>query len=92
MARLPAPVIVIPGITATYLRDEYTLPPEAVWTVIKKDFARITLHPDDLRYEATEPARVMPDQIYEIAYGELVKELRYNLAVAPDVPVPVYLF
>lgn len=92
MARLPAPVIVIPGITATYLRDEYTLPPEAVWTVMRKDFARITLHPDDLRYEATEPARVMPDQIYEIAYGELVKELRYNLAVAPDVPVPVYLF
>ena len=92
MARLPSPVIVIPGITATYLRDEYTLPPEAVWTVIRKDYARITLHPDDLRYEATEPARVMPDQIYEISYGELVKELRYNLALAPDVPVPVYLF
>lgn len=92
MARLPAPVIVFRGITATYLRDEYTLPPEAVWTVVRKDFARITLHPDDLRYEAAEPARVTPDQIYEISYGELVKELRYNLAAAPDAPVPVYLF
>jgi len=38
------PVIVVPGITATFLRDEYPLPPDNIWKVIKKDFDRIVLH------------------------------------------------
>ena len=49
---LPYPVIVVPGITATYLKDEYQLPPEYVWTVMTKKFERLALHPNDLRYEA----------------------------------------
>lgn len=92
MAALPAPVIVIPGITATYLRDEYPLPPELVWTVMTNNFDRSMLHPDNPRYEAAEPARVAPGQVYEFAYKELISELRYNLAESPDRPVPVYPF
>jgi pimeloyl-ACP methyl ester carboxylesterase len=86
------PVILVPGITATYLRDEYPLPPEDIWKVIKKKYDRIALHPNDLRYEAREPARVVPGQIYEIAYEEIIEELRYNLSTKEDEPVPVYPF
>lgn len=86
------PVIVVPGITATYLRDFYPLPPETVWAVISKDFDRAKLHPDDLRFEAREPAALRPDQLYEIAYDELIEELRYNLSAREDEPVPVFPF
>lgn len=86
------PVIAVPGITATYLRDEYPLPPEDIWKVIRKQFERIALHPNDLRYEAQEPARVKPGQVFQIAYEELIEELRYNLATREDEPVPVYPF
>ena len=89
---LPYPVIVVPGITATYLHDEYPLPPEDIWKVIKTDFERFALHPDNLSYEAMEPSRVRPGQIFEIAYKELIEELRYNLASREDQPVPVYPF
>lgn len=89
---LAHPVIVVPGITATYLYDEYLLPPEDIWKVIKKQYERIALHPNDLRYEALEPARVKPGQIFEIAYEELIEELRYNLASRESEPVPVYPF
>lgn len=88
----PSPVIVVPGITATYLRDFYPLPPETIWALIGKDYAHTQLHPDDLRFEAREPASIRTDQIYEIAYRELVEELRFNLADSPDAPVPVYPF
>ena len=91
--KLPYPVIVVPGITATYLRDLYPLSPETVWAVIKKQYDRISLHPADLRYEAQQPANIQPDQIYEIAYKELVGELRKELTdVAGNKEVPVYPF
>ena len=86
------PTIVVPGITASYLKDEYSISPEFVWTILKKDYERIILHPDDLRYEANEPARIQPDQLFEIAYQELIEELRYNLKEKEDQPVPVYPF
>lgn len=90
---LPDPVIFVPGITATYLTDEYPLPPETVWTgVVRKDFERISLHPDDLRYEAQEPARISPGQLNKIAYGEIIEELRHDLSTRKDRPVPVYPF
>jgi pimeloyl-ACP methyl ester carboxylesterase len=91
MAIIP-PVIVIPGVTATYLRDEYPLPPEVVWSVLQRDYARLSLHPDNTRYEAQEPARVQPGHIFEVAYKELVEELRYNLRQREDQPVPVFPF
>src|SRR3990167_546593 len=89
---LPYPVIVVPGITATYLKDDYQLPHEYVWTAMTKKFERLALHPNDLRYEAVEPARLRSDQLYEIAYKELLEELRYNLSSREDEPVPVYPF
>jgi pimeloyl-ACP methyl ester carboxylesterase len=89
---LPYPVIVIPGITATYLKNEYDLPPEYVWTVMTKKYERLALHPNDLRYEVSEPARLKPDQLYEIAYKELIEELRYNLRSEEDKQVPVFPF
>ncbi len=89
---LPDPVIVIPGITATYLRDEYPVDHDFIWKVIKKDFQRAALHPDDLRYEAIEPARVVPGQIFEITYNEMIEELRYNLKEREEEDVPVYPF
>jgi pimeloyl-ACP methyl ester carboxylesterase len=92
MGKIPNPVIVVPGITATYLKDQYPLPPELVWSVLTKEYERTTLHPDDLRYESKEPARVVPDQVFEVAYKELIAELRYNLAAKPEQPVPVFPF
>ncbi|MGD0886223.1 MAG: alpha/beta hydrolase [Thermodesulfovibrionales bacterium] len=89
---LPYPTIVVPGITASYLQDSYPLPPETVWSVLTKDYGRIALHPNDLRYEAQEPARVRPGELYEVAYKEMVAELRYNLCQKADEPVPVYPF
>jgi pimeloyl-ACP methyl ester carboxylesterase len=90
--KLALPVIVVPGITATNLRDEYPISPETVWSVLSKDYSRISLHPDNILYEVLEPARVHPDNIFSIAYKELIEELRYNLREKEDEPVPVYPF
>lgn len=86
------PVIVIPGITAAYLADDYPLPPDLIWTVMTKEYERAALHPDDLRYEAIEPARIRFGQLYEVAYKELIEELRHNLRDTADEDVPVYPF
>ena len=86
------PTIIIPGITATYLQDEYPISPETVWSVLKKDYERVALHPDNLRYEAQEPARVARGQVFEVAYKELLDELRHNLATKADLAVPVFAF
>jgi len=86
------PVIVVPGVTATYLRDLYPLPPQTIWAAIRKDHARAQPHPDDPRYEARQPAVVRADQLYEIAYQELIEELRYNLSDTENEPVPVFPF
>jgi pimeloyl-ACP methyl ester carboxylesterase len=86
------PVIFVPGITGTYLRDEYQLPPDRVWGVLEHNYARVALHPNDPRFEALEPARVRPDGVFEIAYKELIQELRYNLCTNEDEAVPVFPF
>ena len=92
MKKLVEPVIVIPGITATYLKDEYPVDHEYLWKVIKKNYNRITLHPNNPKFEAIEPARVVADQIYEVAYKELIEELRHNLMESDDENVPVFPF
>jgi pimeloyl-ACP methyl ester carboxylesterase len=89
---LPPPVIVVPGITATSLVDQYPLPPEIVWSVLTKEYERIRLHPDNIKFEANQPARLVAAQILEIAYKDLVNELRHNLSEREDKPVPVYPF
>ena len=100
--KLPNPVVVVPGITATYLRDEYPVSPETVWSVLTKEYDRAVFHPDNPAriarhpggawYESQQPARIRSDQIFEIAYSELISELRHNLTDRPDRPVPVYPF
>jgi len=86
------PVIVIPGITASKLRDEYPVDPEQVWRILRKDYERVALHPDDLRYESREPARVVADRLFDIPYNELIEELRHDLSPSEDQPTPVYPF
>lgn len=48
----------------------------------------MALHPDNLRHEAREPARVMADNVFEVAYEELVEEL--NPRERADEPVPIH--
>ena len=86
------PVVVVPGITATVLRDEYPVDAEPVWKVLGKEWERVFLHPDDLRYERQEPALVRPDGVFPIPYRELIEELRHDLSEKEDEPVPVYPF
>ncbi len=86
------PVIVLPGITASTLRDEYPVTPDLVWSMLHKRYDRVMLHPDDLRYEGAEPARVRADQLYDFPYGGFIAELRHNLTDHEDQPVPVYPF
>jgi len=96
------PVIVIPGITASVLRDEYPPDPEPVWRTVEKDYERIALHPDEareeeseeprVRYERAEPARVRVDRVFSIPYDELIRELRHDLTRRADEPTPVYPF
>ncbi len=88
-----SPVIVIPGITASDLFDQYELPPEAVWTTMRrKRYDRITPHPADQRYELLEPARVRSGGPFPLVYGELVEELRDGLSEDRAGPVPVFPF
>ena len=77
------------------LRDEYPTNPENVWSVLKaatKNYERITLHPDNVKYELVEPSRVVKDQVFDLFYSEIIEELRHNLSQDPDKPVPVYPF
>lgn len=87
------PVILLHGITASVLRDEYPLEPETVWsTVLHKSWERIALHPDGLRYERQEPARVAADHPFALPYAQLIGELREELSPARDRPTPVFPF
>ncbi len=99
--KLSHPVIVVPGITASYLDDLYTIPPENIWAVLKADYERAAFHPDDIDekagdsrriFEAREPARVVAGQPFEVVYKDLVQELRFNLSGRQDQPVPVFTF
>jgi pimeloyl-ACP methyl ester carboxylesterase len=87
------PVIVLPGITGTSLVDEYPTDPRPLWTaLLNKEYERIALHPDDLRYEAREPARVVTGRLFEVVYGDLVAALRHDLTPHADRPTPVFAF
>ena len=95
MPRLPSPVIFVPGIMGSVLRDQYPVDPETVWSPLKllvKSYRRITLHPSDVRYELIEPARVNADQVFTLVYGEIIAEMRHNLTPQANLPVPVYPF
>ncbi len=86
------PVIVVPGITATDLVDDYPLRADEVWTMVfNREYERVALHPDDLRYEAVEPAHVVAGQLFPI-YNDLIRALRHELSAHADKPTPVYAF
>jgi len=86
------PVIVVPGITASYLDDRYPLPPETIWSALTNDYQRAGLHPNNVRFEAAEPALVRAGQLFEVCYRELIEEIRHDLTEEQDAPVPVYPF
>jgi len=92
MTTLAHPTIFVPGWLGTTLEDECRLPHEAVWSTLTRDFERATLHPDNLQFESIEPARVVPGQVHELGYKELIEELRHGLSPSEDEPVPVYAF
>jgi len=92
MASFQNPGIVIPGITGTSLHDNYPLDTRDIWTmVLHKEYQRIALHPDDLRYETIEPSHVYPGQLLAI-YNDLIEALRYDLSAKADKPTPVFAF
>jgi len=71
------PVIVIPGITATNLIDDYPLRADEIWTMVfNKEYERVALHPDDLCFEAVEPAHVVAGQLFPV-YDDLIRALRH---------------
>ena len=98
---LPDPVILVPGITGTYLYDQYPVSPENVWGEksafgvtlgTRKNYERIWLHPSGLRYEAQEPSRIVPGQLFQAAYEEFIEELRAELSDVANASVPVFPF
>jgi hypothetical protein len=86
------PVVFIPGITASTLHDVYPLKTEDVWSMVfHQDYDRISMHPDNVRFEAQEPARIISREIFSI-YGEMIKQLKYELSESQDKPTPVFPF
>lgn len=86
------PVIVIPGITATDLIDDYPLKADEIWTMVfNRDYERIAMHPDDLRYEAIEPSHIIAGRLFAV-YTDLIRALRYELSPRADQPTPVFAF
>ena len=92
MPEIVYPVIFVPGITASELRDEYPVETERVWSLLLRNYERTRLHPDNPRYEAREPARVVPDRVFQLVYSEFIEELRHSLSSKADRPTPVFTF
>ncbi len=86
------PVIVIPGITASNLVDDYPLKADRIWSmVMNREYERVALHPDDMRYEAIEPARVVAGAVFPV-YRDLIRAMRHELSPRMDQPTPVFAF
>ena len=98
---LQPPVILIHGITGSVLRDEYPLPPEAVWdpgVFGVEAFERIAVHPESPAptpekrlYEAQGPSRVTVSHGVRVIYGELIDLLRHDLSEKGEPPVPAHI-
>ncbi|MCP5112041.1 MAG: alpha/beta fold hydrolase [bacterium] len=86
------PVIVIPGITATTMDDKYPLDTRHIWTmVLNREYERLALHPDDIRYETHEPSQVVAGRLFSV-YDDLIDALRHDLSERADRPTPVFAF
>lgn len=96
------PVVVVHGITGSVLRDEYPLPPEAVWdpgVFGVESFDRVAIHPESPGpspekpfYEALGPSRLTSSHVVRLIYGDLVDLLRKDLPEKGEPPVPAYAF
>lgn len=87
------PVVLVPGITGSTLEDAYPLPPQELWTaLLNREYERLSLHPDDPRYEAVEPALVRSGRLLVVGYGPLLRALRHDLTERADRPTPVFPF
>ncbi len=96
------PVVLVHAITGAVLRDEYPLPPEAVWdpgVFGVEAFDRIAIHPESPGpsterpfYEALGPSRLTASHAVKLIYGELVELLRKDLPERGEAPVPAYVF
>ena len=93
------PVIFLPGILGSALRDNYDVDPQTVFSArsllpladrFSDDYTRIALHPDDQRFERLEPARIDADGVIPLIYKEFILELRHSLSKDPNQPVPVF--
>ena len=92
-SKVQPPVIVIPGITGTGLHDFYPIPPKEIWSaILSKNYERISMHPDNPRYEALEPARVQAGGIFGVIYEDLVAALRFDLTTKRIGSTPVFPF
>lgn len=79
--------------TGSSLLDRYPVEPRELWSaVLRKEYERIALHPDDLRYEALEPARIQPGNVFGLVYEDLILALRHELTPREDRPTPVFPF
>lgn len=86
------PVIVIPGITGTSLVDRYPLREDEIWSMVwNREYERAAMHPDDLRYEAIEPAHIIEGELIPV-YDDLINALRFELSPRADRPTPVFAF
>jgi pimeloyl-ACP methyl ester carboxylesterase len=92
------PVIFLPGILGSALRDSYDVDLHTVFSarsmlpladMFSDDYTRIALHPDDQRFERLEPARIEAEGVIPLIYKEFILELRHSLAKDPSQPTPV---
>ena len=74
MSGIVYPVIFLPGITASELRDEYPVETERVWSLLRRNYERTRLHPDNPRYEAQEPAWDVPDDLQDTECREMLTD------------------
>ena len=87
------PVIFVPGIKASGLDDYYPIERETLWSaVVNKQYDRLAMHPDDLRFEAMEPAMVRASAPLSIVYKDIIEALRYELTPDDRKAVPVFAF
>src|SRR5687767_2426782 len=87
------PVVFVPGLKASGLDDYYPIERETLWSsVVSKAYDRVAMHPDDLRFEALEPAMVRPTAPLPMVYRDIIEALRYELTPDDRKAVPVFAF
>ena len=80
MPKYPHPVIFLPGIMGSALRDQYSVEPQTVWSPFKmfiKSYERITVHPSAERIGCVAPRAELPGHpTVREAFAREIAELR----------------